>query len=133
MPDHKRKESFSEPAMFHWLCFWGSIIGFLGKIGEPQETLGNIKEPPPLGPPLNNPTIVDTLPKLTSRPQFMTGLEREISFQLGDFGCPASSFVVSSSPIKLYTLPETNSSPLKTGHPKRKLIFQPSIFRGELF
>ena len=28
------------------------------------------------------------------------------------------------------TLPETNSSPLKMGHPKRKLVFQPSIFRG---
>ena len=28
------------------------------------------------------------------------------------------------------TLPETNSSPLKIGHPKRKLLFQPSIFRG---
>jgi len=25
--------------------------------------------------------------------------------------------------------PETNKSPLKIGHPKRKLIFQPSIFR----
>ena len=30
------------------------------------------------------------------------------------------------------TLPETNGSPPKIGHPKRKLIFQPSIFRGEL-
>ena len=28
------------------------------------------------------------------------------------------------------THPETNSSPLKLGFPKRKLIFQPSIFRG---
>ena len=27
------------------------------------------------------------------------------------------------------TLPETNSSPLKMGHPKRELVFQPSIFR----
>ncbi len=27
------------------------------------------------------------------------------------------------------TLPETNSSPLKIGHPKGKFIFQPSIFR----
>ena len=26
-----------------------------------------------------------------------------------------------------FTLPETNSSPLKIGHPKRKLVFQPSI------
>ena len=28
------------------------------------------------------------------------------------------------------TLPETNSSPLKIGLPKRKLVFQSSIFRG---
>ena len=28
------------------------------------------------------------------------------------------------------TLPETNSSPLKIGHPKRKFIFQLLIFRG---
>ncbi len=28
------------------------------------------------------------------------------------------------------TLTETNSSPLKIGHPKRKVVFQPSIFRG---
>ena len=27
------------------------------------------------------------------------------------------------------TLPETNSSHLKIGHPKRKVVFQPSIFR----
>ena len=31
---------------------------------------------------------------------------------------------------KWCTLPETNSSPLKIGHPKRKLVFQPSISRG---
>ena len=31
-----------------------------------------------------------------------------------------------------YTLPETNIAPDKLGHPKRKLVFQPSIFRGEL-
>ena len=30
---------------------------------------------------------------------------------------------------KKHTLPETNSSHLKMGHPKRKLVFQPSIFR----
>ena len=29
------------------------------------------------------------------------------------------------------TLPETNSSPLKIGHPQGKLVFQPSIFRCE--
>ena len=29
-----------------------------------------------------------------------------------------------------FTLPETNSSPVKIGHPKRKLVFQLSIFRG---
>ena len=28
-----------------------------------------------------------------------------------------------------YTLPETNTSPLQGSHPKRKLVFQPSIFR----
>ena len=27
-------------------------------------------------------------------------------------------------------LPETNSSPLKLGFPNRKVVFQPSIFRG---
>ena len=32
--------------------------------------------------------------------------------------------------LGLATLPETNSSHLKIGHPKRKLVFQPSIFRG---
>ena len=31
---------------------------------------------------------------------------------------------------RICTLPETHSSPLKIGHPKRKLVFQPSIFRG---
>ena len=30
------------------------------------------------------------------------------------------------------TLRETNMTPDKIGHPKRKVIFQPSIFRGEL-
>ena len=31
-----------------------------------------------------------------------------------------------------FTFPETNSKrPLKMGHPTRKFIFQPSIFRGE--
>ena len=33
-------------------------------------------------------------------------------------------------PIKKSTLPETNSSSLKIGLPKRKVIFQPTIFRG---
>ena len=32
----------------------------------------------------------------------------------------------------LDTLPETNSSHLPGSHPERKLIFQPSIFRGKL-
>ena len=32
----------------------------------------------------------------------------------------------------MVTLPETNSSPLKIGHPKRKVVFQSSIFRCEL-
>ena len=31
---------------------------------------------------------------------------------------------------KTFTLPETNSSHLKIGHLKRKVVFQPSIFRG---
>ena len=31
-----------------------------------------------------------------------------------------------------FTLPETNSSPLKIGVPKRKLVFQPSIFTCDL-
>ena len=30
------------------------------------------------------------------------------------------------------TLPETKSSPLKIGHPKRKLVLQPSIFRFKM-
>ena len=37
-----------------------------------------------------------------------------------------------SKPQSPITLPETNSSPLKLGHPKRQFIFQPSIFRDEL-
>ena len=32
----------------------------------------------------------------------------------------------------VHTLPETNGLPLQIGHPKRKLAFQPSIFRCEL-
>ena len=31
-----------------------------------------------------------------------------------------------------FTLPETNSSPLKIGLPNRKVVFQPSIFRGHV-
>ena len=30
----------------------------------------------------------------------------------------------------IFALPETNSSPLKIGYPKRKVVFQLSIFRG---
>ena len=30
----------------------------------------------------------------------------------------------------MFTPPETNSSPLKIGIPNRKVVFQPSIFRG---
>ena len=36
-----------------------------------------------------------------------------------------------SATVVIFTLPETNSSPLKIGHPKRKVAFQPFIFRGE--
>ena len=32
--------------------------------------------------------------------------------------------------VMAFTLPETNSSPLKIGFPNRKVVFQPSIFRG---
>ena len=33
------------------------------------------------------------------------------------------------SPFLVHKL-ETNNSPLKIGHPKRKVVFQPAIFRG---
>ena len=32
--------------------------------------------------------------------------------------------------VGAFTLPETNFLHLKIGHPTRKLVFQPSIFRG---
>ncbi len=35
-----------------------------------------------------------------------------------------------STTLIKHTLPETNSSPLKIGLPNRKVVFQPSIFRG---
>ena len=38
----------------------------------------------------------------------------------------------SKSKAERNTLPKTNSSPLKMGLPNRKVVFQPSIFRGEL-
>ena len=41
-------------------------------------------------------------------------------------------FTGKSGPIWI-TLPKTNSSHLKIGHPKRKFGFQPSMFRCELF
>ena len=34
--------------------------------------------------------------------------------------------------IRLVAIPETNSSTLKTGHPKRKFLFQPLVFRGHV-
>ena len=34
-----------------------------------------------------------------------------------------------NAPVEVDTPPKTNGSPLKIGHPKRKLVFQPSIFR----
>ena len=46
----------------------------------------------------------------------------------GALGWPFADFLQKSSWI-FDTLPKTNSSPLKIGHPKRKLVFQPSIFR----
>ena len=39
---------------------------------------------------------------------------------------------ITTKPKKTATPPKFNSSPLKIGNPKRKLIFQASIFRGEL-
>ena len=41
---------------------------------------------------------------------------------------PGAPFPRKKTKLKI-TLPETNSLPLKIGHPKRKLVFQPSIFR----
>ena len=35
--------------------------------------------------------------------------------------------------IHLHTLPETNKSHLKTSHPKKKMFFEASIFRCDLF
>ena len=52
------------------------------------------------------------------------------SFWLRIFFCWTKNHVQRN--FRMNTLPETNSSPLKIGHPKRKSIFQPSIFRGEL-
>ena len=47
------------------------------------------------------------------------------------FGCFLSHIRISTSMwFTVSTLPETNSSHLKIGHPKRKIVFQPSIFRG---
>ena len=34
--------------------------------------------------------------------------------------------------LSMITLPKTNSSPLKMDFSNRKVVFQPSIFRGEL-
>ena len=45
----------------------------------------------------------------------------------------APSFHESASSKPKNTALKFNSSPLKIGKPKRKLIFQPSFFRGELF
>ena len=63
-------------------------------------------------------------------------ISRLLFFGWGDF---SEFFSVQDSAAKkirnlgiTFTLPETNSSPLKIGFPKRKVVFQPSIFRGEL-
>ena len=45
-------------------------------------------------------------------------------------GNPKSSMYPTSEHFVADTLPETNSSPLKIGLPNRKVVFQPSIFRG---
>ena len=46
-------------------------------------------------------------------------------------GCSICTPPVKVTPLhpRSHTLPETNGSPLKIGHPKRKLVFQPSISR----
>ena len=43
--------------------------------------------------------------------------------------CDVIGLVEDLKKTGIITLPETNSSHLKIGHPKRKLVFQPSIFR----
>ena len=46
------------PRVFKGGGNWGTLRIPFGKIGEPQEALGNIRETPPLGTPsLNNPII----------------------------------------------------------------------------
>ena len=63
--------------------------------------------------------------------QFPNGLKknsRDFLKQKGDI--PANSKPrKSTKALFQLTLPETNSSHLKIGHPRRKVVFQPSIFR----
>ncbi len=58
-----------------------------------------------------------------------------IKWPMSNFSLGCSFFHI--SPVKLNLsldqiwLPRTNELPLKIGHPRRKLVFQPSIFRCE--
>ena len=81
--------------------------------------------------------VPPNLPSLFTMPlDLRVGLElHELrDFEVTDFGhwkCFAKH-VLRGAGYKItigYTLLETNSSPLKIGHPKRKLVFQPSTFR----
>ena len=49
----------------------------------------------------------------------------------GEFGVarPDGSFLTNKYCINKYALRETNSSPLKIGHPKRNLVFQLIFFQ----
>ena len=53
-------------------------------------------------------------------------------FEIRKIISQTSSFLFKILISRVYVFPETNSSPLKIGHPKRKLVFQPSIFRCKL-
>ena len=49
--------------------------------------------------------------------------------ELGVFGFGRMEGLPKDGCVSVVTLPETNSSHLKIGYPKRKLVFQPSIFK----
>ena len=61
---------------------------------------------------------------------------QQSNFHVGNVSLPGQAW--SYGPMAFpaswnnFTLPETNSSPLKIGLPKRNIVFQPSIFRCEL-
>ena len=49
--------------------------------------------------------------------------------ELGVFGFGRMDHPKGNGRVSVVTLPETNSSHLKIGYPKRKIVFQPSIFK----